>query len=39
MALTTQEAMNYLKASGELGPNLDQQLAYIAPLGPNPLQI
>jgi TRAP transporter TAXI family solute receptor len=39
MALTTQEAMNYLKASGELGPNLDQQLAYIAPLGINPLQI
>jgi TRAP transporter TAXI family solute receptor len=39
MALTTQEAMNYLKASGKLGPNLDQLLAYIAPLGPNPLQV
>jgi TRAP transporter TAXI family solute receptor len=39
MALTTLEAMNYLKATGELGPNLDSQLAYIAPLFPNPLQI
>jgi len=39
MALTTQEAMNYLKASGELGPNLGQLLTYIAPLFPNPLQI
>lgn len=39
MALTTQEAMDYLKASGELGPNLDQRLTYIAPLFPNPLQI
>jgi len=39
MALTTQEAMDYLKASGELGPNLNKWLAYIAPLFPNPLQI
>src|SRR5262249_48230028 len=39
MALTTLEAMNYVKASGELGPNVGQQLAYIAPLFPNPLQI
>src|ERR1700729_598213 len=39
MALTTQEAMDYLKTSGELGPNLDQRLTYIAPLFPNPLQI
>jgi uncharacterized protein len=39
MALTTQEAMDYLKTSGELGPNLNQQLVYIAPLFPNPLQI
>ena len=39
LALTTQEAMDYLKASGELGPNLNQRLAYIAPLFPNPLQI
>jgi uncharacterized protein len=39
MALTTQEAMNYLKTSGELGPNLDQFITYIAPLFPNPLQI
>jgi len=39
MALTTLEAMNYLKASGELGPNVGQQLVYIAPLFPNPLQI
>jgi TRAP transporter TAXI family solute receptor len=39
MALTTQEAMNYLKTSGELGSGLEQQLTYIAPLFPNPLQI
>ncbi len=39
MALTTQEAMNYLKATGELGPHLEQQLTYIATLFPNPLQI
>lgn len=39
MALTTQEAMNYLKSAGDLGPNLEQQLTYIAALSPNPLQI
>jgi len=39
MALTTQEAMNYLKATGKLGPHLEQQLTYIATLFPNPLQI
>ena len=39
IALTTQEAMNYLKATGELGPHLEQQLTYIATLFPNPLQI
>jgi uncharacterized protein len=39
MALTTQEALNYLKATGELGPHLDQQVTYIATLFPNPLQI
>ena len=39
IALTTQEAMNYLKATRELGPNLDQQVTYIATLFPNPLQI
>ncbi len=39
MALTTQEAMNYLKASGQLGPHLEQQITYIAPLFQNPLQI
>src|SRR5215475_5272022 len=39
MALTTQEAMNHLKATGELGPNLEQQITYIATLFPNPLQI
>jgi TRAP transporter TAXI family solute receptor len=39
MALTTQEAMNYLKATGELGPHLEQRLTYIATLFPNPLQI
>jgi TRAP-type uncharacterized transport system substrate-binding protein len=39
MALTTQEAMDYLKATGELGPHLEQQLTYIATLFPNPLQI
>jgi TRAP transporter TAXI family solute receptor len=39
MAVTTQEAMNHLKATGELGPHLDQQLTYIATLFPNPLHI
>jgi uncharacterized protein len=39
MALTTQEAMNYLKGNSELGPNLEQKLAYIVSLFPNPLQI
>jgi TRAP transporter TAXI family solute receptor len=39
MALTTQEALNYLKGTGELGPNLDQRLTYIVALFPNPLQI
>src|SRR5579864_7610027 len=39
MALTTQESMDYLKASGELGPNLNKWITYIAPLFPNPLQI
>ncbi len=39
MALTTQEALNYLKGTGELGPNLTQKLTYVAPLFPNPLQI
>src|SRR5882672_12307817 len=39
MALTTQEAMNYLKTTSSLGPNLEQQLTYIATLFPNPLQI
>jgi uncharacterized protein len=39
MALTTLEAMNYVKASGQLGPDIGQQIAYIAPLFPNPLQI
>jgi uncharacterized protein len=39
MALTTQEAMNHLKTTRELGPNLEQRLTYIATLFPNPLQI
>ena len=39
MALTTQEAMNHLKATGELGPHLEQRLTYVATLFPNPLQI
>jgi uncharacterized protein len=39
MALTTLETMNYAEASGELGPNVRQRLAYIAPLFANPLQI
>jgi hypothetical protein len=29
MALTTQETLNYLKALGELGPHLEQQVTYI----------
>jgi uncharacterized protein len=39
MALTTQEALNYLKASSDFGPLLKQKLTYIVPLFPNPLQI
>jgi len=39
MALTTQEAVNHLKATGELGPNIEQKLSYITTLFPNPLQI
>jgi len=39
MALTTQETLDYLKASGALGPNLNKLITYIAPLFPNPLQI
>jgi len=39
LALTTQEAMNHLKATREQGPNLEQQVTYIATLFPNPLQI
>jgi uncharacterized protein len=39
LALTTQEAMNHLRTTRELGPNLEQQVAYIATLFPNPLQI
>src|SRR5215470_10118176 len=39
LALTTQEAMNHLKATRELGANLEQQVTYIATLFPNPLQI
>lgn len=39
MALTTLEAMNYVKSSGQFGPNVGQRLAYIAPLFENPLQI
>jgi TRAP transporter TAXI family solute receptor len=39
LALTTQEAMNHLKATRELGTNLEQQVTYIATLFPNPLQI
>jgi uncharacterized protein len=31
--------MNHLKATRELGPNLEQQVTYIATLFPNPLQI
>jgi TRAP transporter TAXI family solute receptor len=39
MAMTTQETLNYLKASGELGSHLEQRVTYIATLFPNPLQI
>jgi TRAP transporter TAXI family solute receptor len=39
IALTTQEAMNHLKATRELGPNLEEKVTYIATLFPNPLQI
>ncbi len=39
LALTTQEAMNHLKATRQLGPNLEEKVTYIATLFPNPLQI
>jgi len=39
MAMTTQETLNYLKASGEFGPHLEQRVTYVATLFPNPLQI
>jgi uncharacterized protein len=39
MAMTTQETLNYLKTSGELGPHLEQRITYIATLFQNPLQI
>ena len=39
LALTNVATLNALRKSGELGPNLDRQVVYIAPLFPEELQI
>ena len=39
LALTNVSTLNALRKSKELGPNLDRQLAYIAPLFPEEMQI
>jgi len=39
LALTNIQTLNALRKSGELGPNLDRQIAYIAPLFPEEAQI
>jgi uncharacterized protein len=39
MALTTTQVLNHLKATGEAGPNLERQIAYIAPLFHDTLQV
>src|SRR5262249_46279819 len=37
--ITTVQILNALKASGELGPHLERQIAYIAPLTVETLQV
>ncbi len=39
LALTSVATLNALKRSRELGPNLDRQVAYIAPLFPEEMQV
>lgn len=39
LGVTNVLTLNHLKATGELGPNLDQQVAYITPLFPETMQI
>lgn len=39
LALTTTQALNHLRATGEEGPGLDRQIAYIAPLFHDTVQI
>lgn len=39
LALTNVSTLNALRKSGELGPNLDRQVSYIAPLFPEEFQI
>jgi uncharacterized protein len=39
MGITTVLALNALKASGEFGPNLDRQIAYITPLSVDTVHI
>jgi TRAP-type uncharacterized transport system substrate-binding protein len=39
LALTNIQTLNAMKRSNELGPNLDRQIAYIAPLFPEEAQI
>ncbi len=39
LALTNVQTLNQLRKSGELGPNLDRQVAYIAALFPEEMQI
>lgn len=39
LALTNVATLNALKRSRELGPNLDRQVAYIAPLFPEEMQV
>lgn len=39
LGVTNLLTLNHLKASGELGANLDQQIAYVTPLFPETLQI
>lgn len=39
LGITTVQIINALKSSGELGPNLDRQIAYIAPLSVDTLHV
>ena len=39
LALTNVQTLDHMKASGELGPNLDRQISYIAPLFPEEMQV